>query len=93
MFAKDIFPFATVTVGCEVAYFMGFPHEYVLLDTTSMKFLQKMSILLTNSMKLTFLQLSVMVAKGKISFATMTHGCQAIIIDKLWSLLKIRINQ
>ena len=46
-----------------------------------------------NSKKLTFLQLSVMVAKGKVSFATMTYGCKAIIIDKFGLLLKIRINQ
>ena len=26
---------------------------------------------------------SVMVAKGKISFATMTHGCKAAIIDEI----------
>ena len=44
-------------------------------------------------MKVTFLQESVMVAKGKISFATMTHGFKAVIIDKFWSLLKIRIIQ
>ena len=44
-------------------------------------------------MKLTFLQPSVMVAKGKISFATITHGCKTVIIDKIRSLLKIRINQ
>ena len=29
-----------------------------------------------------------MVAKGKISVATMTHGCQAVVIDKFWLLLK-----
>ena len=52
-----------------------------------------MWILLKDSMKVTFLPQSVMVAKGKISFATMTHGCKAVIIDNFWSLLKIRINQ
>ena len=48
-----------------------------------------MGILVKNSMKSTFLQTSVMVAEGKITFANMTHGWQAVIIDKF---LKIRIN-
>ena len=93
MVAKDIFPFATVTDGCEEANFMGFSHDYGILETTSKKKSQKMRILLKNSMKFTLLQPAVMVAKGKISFATMTHGCQAVIIDKFRSLLKIRIKQ
>ena len=84
MVAKDIFPFATVTDGCEEANFMGFSHEYGILDTTSKKFSQKMENLLKICMKLPFLQPSVMVAKGKLSFATMTHGCQSVIIDKFW---------
>ena len=41
MVAKDIFPFATVTDGCEEANFMGFFHKYELLDSTSWKFSQK----------------------------------------------------
>ena len=93
MVAKNIFPFATVTDGCEEANFMRFSHDNGILDITSKKFSQKIIILLKNSMKLTFLQLSVMVAKGKISFATMNHGRQAVIIDQFWSLLKIRNNQ
>ena len=40
-------------------------------------------------MKLGFLQLSAMVGKGKISFANMTYGWKAVIIDKIRSLLKI----
>ena len=42
-------------------------------------------------MKLNFLQPSVMVAKGKIYFATMTHGCKSVnvIIDKIRSLMKL----
>ena len=78
MVAKDIFPFATVTDGCKEDNFMGFSNEYGILDTTSWKFLQKVWILLKNSMKFNFLQPSVMVEKGKISFATMTHGCKAV---------------
>ena len=31
-------------------------------------------------------------AKGKLSFATMIHGCKAVIIDKIKSLLKTRID-
>ena len=94
MVAKDIFPFATVTDGCQEANFIGFSHDYGILNTTSKNFfLQKMRILLKNSMKLTFLHPSVMVAKGKISFATLTHGCQAVIIDNFWYILKIMIDQ
>ena len=37
MVAKDIFPFATVTDGCEEANFMGFSHDYGILETTSKK--------------------------------------------------------
>ena len=40
--AKDIFPFATVTDGCEEANFVGFSHEYGILDTTFYEFSQKM---------------------------------------------------
>ena len=53
----------------------------------------KMWILVKNSIKLTFLQPSVMVAKGKIFLAIMTHGCKAVKVDKFWSLLKIWINE
>ena len=82
-----------MTDCCEQANFMGMFHEYGILDTTSRKFSQKMRILLKILQNLTLLQPPVMIAKGKISFATMTHGCKAIIINKVWSLLKIRINQ
>ena len=84
--AKNICGFATVTDGSEEVNFIEFSHEYGNLDTIS-------SIYLENSMKFNSSQPSVMVAKGKISFATMTHGCKAVIIDKIRSLLKIRINQ
>ena len=40
-------------------------------------------------MKFTSLEPSVMIAKGKTSFATMTHGCQAVIMDKFWFHLKL----
>ena len=80
MVAKDIFPFATMTDGCEEANFMGFSNENGILDTTSKKFSQKMGILLKIFMKLPFFQPSVMVAKGKLSSATMTHGSLAVII-------------
>ena len=83
MVAKDIFCFATVSDGCEEANFMSFSHEYGILDTTSWKVSQKIEILLKNSEKFTFLQPSVMVAKGKLSFAAMTHWCKAVIIDKI----------
>ena len=89
MVAKDIFCFATMSDGYEEANVTSFSHEYGILDTTSLK----MEILLKNSMKLTFLQSSVMVEKGKVSFATMTHGCKAVIINKIISLLNFFINQ
>ena len=38
-------------------------------------------------MKITPFQSSVMVAEGKISVATMTHGYKAAIIDEIWLAL------
>ena len=52
------FPKETVTDGCKVANFLGFSHEYAILDTIFWKVSQKMWILLKNSLKLTFFQLS-----------------------------------
>ena len=72
MVAKDFFPFATVTNGCKEAKIMEFSHKYDIFDTTSWKVSQTMLNIQKNSMKFIFLQPSVMVAKGKISFATMT---------------------
>ena len=92
MVAKDIFPFATVPDGFKEANFMRFSHENGILDTTFGKVSPKMLILLKNSMKSTTLQPSVTVAKKKISFAIMTHDCKGVIIYKLRSLLKIKIN-
>ena len=79
---------ANVTDGCEEANFVGFSHEHGILNTA-----KKMGILWKNAMKLTFLQPSFMVAEVKISFAIMTHSCQAVIIGKFRSLLKIWNNQ
>jgi hypothetical protein len=42
MVAKDIFPFATTTDGCEKPNFMGFFHEYSIFGTTFKKVSQKM---------------------------------------------------
>ena len=42
MRANYIFPFATVTDGCNEANFMRFSHEYGILDTTSGKVTQQM---------------------------------------------------
>ena len=92
MVAKNIFPFATMTEGCKEANFMGFSHEHDILDTSFGNFHKNVNFL-KNSMKLTFWQPFVMVAKEKISFATMTHDCKAVIIDLFWSLLEIGINQ
>ena len=41
---KNIFPFVTVTDGCEEANFLVFFHEYAIMDTTSCKFSQNMGI-------------------------------------------------
>ena len=90
---KGYFCFSTASDGCKEANFMSFSHEYGILDTTSWKVSQEMQILLKNSMTLNFLQPSVMVAKRKISFATMTDGCKAVIIYQIRSLLKFLINQ
>ena len=71
MVAKDILNFATVTDSGIEANFMGFSHDYGILNTTSWKVSQKMKILLNISNKFNFSQLSVMVAKGKIYFANL----------------------
>ena len=81
-------PFGSVTDGCKEANFMQFSHGDVILHTVFWKVSQKMLILLKNSIELTFLQPPIMVAKGKISFATMTHVYKAIIIDQIRSLLE-----
>ena len=60
---RTFFSFATVTDGCKEANFMGFSHEYGILDTTSKKFSLKMGILLKK-----FLEI--------ILFATVGHGCK-----------------
>ena len=82
MVAKYIFPFAIVTDGCKEANYMGFSHEIGILNTIFFFRKKKMEILLKKSMKSTFLQPSVMVAKSKISFAAMIHGCKVKIISK-----------
>ena len=93
MVVKDIFCFATMSDGYKEANITSFSHEYGILDTTSLKVSPKMEILLKKFMKSTFLQSSVMVEKGKVSFATMTHGCKAVITDEIILLLKFFINQ
>ena len=84
--AKGKLSFATMSCkeyfslcNSEEANFMGFSHEYGIFGH---HFLEQIE----NSMKLSFLQLSVMVAMGKKSFATKTHGCKDLIIDKIRSL-------
>ena len=93
MVAKDNSPFANVTDGCKETNYMWFSHEYGVLDTTSKRFSRKWKFYWKIQQNLPFFQPSVIVAKGKITFATMTHGCQTIIIDHFLSLLKIKTNQ
>ena len=82
MVAKDIFPFATTTDGCKKVNFMEFFNTIYIFSETFQNMVSKMPFSWENPMKLASLQPSGMVAKGKISFATMTHGCKAVIIDK-----------
>ena len=78
-------PFAAMNDGCKEVNFMVFLHEFGLLDTLALKVSQKTLNLLENSIKFTSLQPSVMVVKGKLSLATVTHGCKAVkvIIDEI----------
>ena len=79
MVAKDLFPFATVTDGCKVVKFMEFSHENGIFNTISLKVKKNIG----KSVKLTSLQPPVMVEKGKISFAIVTHGYKAVIFDEI----------
>ena len=83
MVEKDFIHFTTVTDGCKEVNFMEFSHEYGILDTISLKVLQKIWNFWGNFMKITSLQPSVMVAMGKIYLVTVTHGCEAVIIDEI----------
>ena len=63
MVAKDIFPFATVTDSCEEANFMGFSHDYGILDTTSKK-----KITINENVFKKFHEIYL--------FTTCSHGCK-----------------
>ena len=82
MVAKDIFPFATMNDGCKKVNFMEFFNTIYFFGEPFTNVVSKMPFALENPMKLASSQPSVTVAKGKISFATMTHGCQCVIIYK-----------
>ena len=76
MVAKDIFPFATMTDGCKKVNFMEFFNTIYIFGETFPNVVSKMPFSWENPMKLASSQPSGTVAKGKISFATMTHGCE-----------------
>ena len=56
-----------------------------------LKVVSKMPYSWENSMKLAFLQPSVTIAKRKISFANMTHGCKGYFSAQVW--LKVAKRQ
>ena len=76
MVAKDIFPFATMTDGWKKVNFMEFFDKIYIFVENFPNVVFKMPFSWENPMKLFSLQPTGMVAKGKISFATMTHGCE-----------------
>ena len=68
-----------MTDGCEEVNFIIFSNEYGILETTSWTFSQKEMNSIEKIHEINHLQPSVMVAKGNISFAFMTHGCSLLI--------------
>ena len=74
MVVKGIFLFVTMTNGCKKGQFHDFFNEIYTFDETYQKVVSKMPYSWENPMKIASLKLSVMVAKRKISFATMTYG-------------------
>ena len=76
MVAKDIFPFATMTDGCKKVNFMECFSKINIFGETFPNVVFKMPFSWENPMKLASSQPSGIVAKGNVSFATMTHGCK-----------------
>ena len=74
--AKNIFPFATMTDGCKKVNLINFSIKFTCLMICFLEMVSKMTYSWKNPMKLSSLQPSATVAKGKQSFATMTHGCK-----------------
>ena len=78
MVVTDTFPFATVTEGCKDLNFIEFSNKFTTLYETSKVMNSRMTYSWKNPMKITSLQPSVTIVKGKMSFATVTHGCRAV---------------
>ena len=74
MVVKDIFSFSTMTDGYRKIDFMEYFKKIYIFCETFQKVESKKPYVMENSMKLAFSQPPVTVAKGKISFATVTHG-------------------
>ena len=90
MVAKNIFPFAIVTDGCKKVNFMEFFNQINIFSENFLVRVSKMLYSWENPVKLASLQPSVTVAKGKISFATMIHGCEGYfsLCNHDWQLRK-----
>ena len=76
MVAKDIFPFATMIDGFKKVNIMEFFNKIHIFCEIFKEVVSKMPNSWENPMKVATSQPPVTVAKRKISFATMTHGCK-----------------
>ena len=85
MVAKDIFSFATVFDGCKEVNFIELSNLFNFLCEQFKEMVSKMSHSWENPMNVISLQPSVMVAKRKISIATMTDACDSIYENGLTS--------
>ena len=72
-----------MTDGCKKVNFMEFFNKIHIFSENFQEMASKMPYSWKNPMQLASLQPSVTVAKGKISFATMTHGCEGYF--SLWN--------
>ena len=76
MVSKDIYPFAPMTDGWKKGNFMeSFDKIHTFCENFT-ELVSKMQWSWENPVILVSLQPSVTVAKGKLSFAKMTHGCK-----------------
>ena len=76
---KDIFPFAIFAMmndSYKKVTFIEVFNKILIFCKNFQEVVSKVPYSWNNSMKLASLQPSVTVAKRKISFATMTHGCE-----------------
>ena len=94
MVAKNIFPFATMTEGCKKVILWSFSKKLHYSENFQ-EMVSKMPYSWENPMKLASLQPSVMVAKGKISCATLTHGCKRYfsLCNHDWQLQRCKFHE